>query len=66
MSSSSDPAAPTNGVVTRTGRVLRCTVSSAARHGTLEFAQLREVTAALLELLARPCVISRGAGIPPA
>ena len=25
-----------------------------------------EVTAALLELLARPCVISRGAGIPPA
>ena len=47
MSSSSDPAAPTNGVVTRTGRVLRCTVSSAARHGTLDFAQLREVTAAL-------------------
>ena len=24
-----------------------------------------EVTAALLELLARPCVVSRGAGIPP-
>ena len=27
--------------------MLRCTVSSAARHGTLDFAQLREVTAAL-------------------
>ena len=51
MSSPSDPAAartrPTNGVVTRTGRVLRCVVSSAARHGTLDFDQLREVTAAL-------------------
>ena len=51
MSSPSDPAAartePTNGVVTRIGRVLRCAVSSAARHGTLDFDQLREVTAAL-------------------
>ncbi len=50
MSSSSDQAAPTNGVVTRTGRVLRCTVSSAARHGTLDFDHLRAVNAALRAL----------------
>ena len=51
MSSPSDAAAartgPTTGAVTRTGQVLRCAVSSAARHGTLDFDHLREVTAAL-------------------
>lgn len=47
MSSSSDPAAPTDDVVTRTGRVLRCAVSSGARHGTLDFDRMRAVTAAL-------------------
>ncbi len=54
MTSPSETAAarpgPTSGPVTRTGRVLRCTVSSAARHGTLDFDHLRAVNAALRAL----------------
>ena len=39
-----------SGAVTRTGRVLRCVVSDAAQHGSLDFAAVCEVTAALRAL----------------
>jgi 2-(1,2-epoxy-1,2-dihydrophenyl)acetyl-CoA isomerase len=38
------------GAVTRTGRVLRCVVSDAIRHGSLDFDAMCEVTAALRAL----------------
>jgi len=37
--------------VTRTGRVLRCAVSDAARHGSLDFDAVCAVTAALRTLV---------------